>query len=1091
MKRMTKPLALLLVLALLCALLPQTLAAEAAADVSDGTFLFRIVNENAFLIGVADGVELQGVVTLPDAVKDIQEYTVQSFALHDQPGITGIVISPHTKKLEKSCFDGLYGLHRVILPKDVLFDSNFVSNCENLDFVYYEEDRADAALAPVFDLPARTRVYVNVPGDNIISGFANTARQCPTDALHYDPLIAEAKTEGEFTYVITDGKATVIAAPMKGEVTIPATLGGAPVCWLLPSLFSGTPVSKVTLPDTVEELPYQCFYDSEIAEINLARVRSIGTGCFALTKRLRQLELPACEKIGNSAFYQAGLQKIELPEGVQTVGKKAFAENASCTQISLPQTLRSIGAEAFSQTKTGNLSIPASLTVIPDRAFYQSVDGKLSLPNTLTEIGGFAFSECAITEMKLPQTLRQLRSGAFSGSRIDCDLTVPGSVEAIGDSAFSVATLKKLTVCEGVQSIGRYAFAAATVGELVLPESLTALGVNAFGYSEGPQTLTIPGNITQCGGAFQYCPANSIYGRSPVLEEEVLEAGIRYFDLDTGEESQPIYEKEIDGVRYKVKSTGAILLDGITAAGELALPAEIDGRPLVKIEKEAFQRNASLTAVTVPDSVKELGESAFRQCEALETVRLGDGITAIPNSCFRECRKLQQITLPKALENIGRFAFASCQSLTEVSLPEGLREIGESAFLYSAASVLLPSSVEKIGQHALFGCGARLLYLSESFDYSGLYNAESDFLTVDPITDRSCLVYRKGTRAEEYVELLRKAGQIDVFAWALPEEDGLVVTHEGVYRLTEDHAELLFCPIPDASESSELALYDTVGGLPVTVIRENAMQSDPQKWDPVWAYLGENVTTIGANAFSTVHDLRILVPENVTKIDPTAFEGCNYVTIYGAADSEAERFAREQGIPFMYYPLPFADVNEGAWYYEAVGVVFNNGLMTGVERQTFAPGKTVTRAQLAQVLYNMYDKPAENWVNDWEYGFADVPGSAWYAKPVNWGVSVGLFNGVSRTQFAPNSPLTREQLVTVFYRCVTENLGRIVTHDADLSGYTDAEKISDYAVDAMRWAVEAGIINGVTETRLSPKGTANRAQLAAILERFIRYLNPG
>lgn len=179
------------------------------------------------------------------------------------------------------------------------------------------------------------------------------------------------------------------------------------------------------------------------------------------------------------------------------------------------------------------------------------------------------------------------------------------------------------------------------------------------------------------------------------------------------------------------------------------------------------------------------------------------------------------------------------------------------------------------------------------------------------------------------------------------------------------------------------------------------------------------------------------------------------------------------------HAMPFADVDSGDWYYDAVSYVYANGLMDGTSATTFEPNATLTRAMLVTILWRMEGEPVVNYLMP----FTDVDGVAWYAEAVRWASSEGIVEGVSDTSFAPNAEITREQLAAILYRYAGEPATA-----ANLAGYADGASVSAYAVDAMSWCVEHGIITGTTATTLEPQGTATRAQAAAMLMRFAENL---
>ena len=177
--------------------------------------------------------------------------------------------------------------------------------------------------------------------------------------------------------------------------------------------------------------------------------------------------------------------------------------------------------------------------------------------------------------------------------------------------------------------------------------------------------------------------------------------------------------------------------------------------------------------------------------------------------------------------------------------------------------------------------------------------------------------------------------------------------------------------------------------------------------------------------------------------------------------------------------LPFTDVKSGDWFYEAVQYVYDKGMMTGVSADRFAPASTTTRGMIVTILYRLENEPAVSGGS----AFTDVESGAWYADAVAWAAANDIVNGTSATTFAPNSPITREQMAAILYRYAAYK-GYDVSQKADLSGYTDAASISGYAKDALAWANAQKLITGVTDTTLNPQGSATRAQVAIILMRL-------
>ena len=174
----------------------------------------------------------------------------------------------------------------------------------------------------------------------------------------------------------------------------------------------------------------------------------------------------------------------------------------------------------------------------------------------------------------------------------------------------------------------------------------------------------------------------------------------------------------------------------------------------------------------------------------------------------------------------------------------------------------------------------------------------------------------------------------------------------------------------------------------------------------------------------------------------------------------------------------FADVSptRDAWCYTQVMQASEAGLMNGYGSSLFGKNDPITRGQMVQILYNYYGENCGT-----NSGFSDVPSSAWYAKAVTWASKKGVVSGYSNGTFGPNNKLTREQMVTILYNVA----GRPATNTSALAQFNDRGQVAAYAVNGFSWAVSNKVVSGTSNTTLSPRGTATRAQVAVIL---IRYL---
>lgn len=207
--------------------------------------------------------------------------------------------------------------------------------------------------------------------------------------------------------------------------------------------------------------------------------------------------------------------------------------------------------------------------------------------------------------------------------------------------------------------------------------------------------------------------------------------------------------------------------------------------------------------------------------------------------------------------------------------------------------------------------------------------------------------------------------------------------------------------------------------------------------------------------------------------------------------------AKKAGVYYFYMPdqyvtvsayfapaasaLPFNDVAYTSWYYDAVKFVYDKGIMDGVSYYKFAPDATITRGMVVTMLWRMAGEPYEA-----AAGFTDVAAGRYYSTAVAWAAKNGIVEGMTSTTFAPDQAITREQLASILYR-YAKWLG-FSGYGSDISGYTDAGKVSSYAYDAMSWAVRSGVVTGTSAKVLDPQGTASRAAAAQMFMNFYNYI---
>ncbi len=252
--------------------------------------------------------------------------------------------------------------------------------------------------------------------------------------------------------------------------------------------------------------------------------------------------------------------------------------------------------------------------------------------------------------------------------------------------------------------------------------------------------------------------------------------------------------------------------------------------------------------------------------------------------------------------------------------------------------------------------------------------------------------------------------------------------------------------------------------------------------------IGETLTIsdVAVNNFTTILDWAVSNPSVVEIVESTDHS----VTIRGLSKGKTDvvgslgNFTKALEITvtdpaFDALRDKFVDV-PGHWAEEDILEAVYRGLFEGVDETHFAPNASITRGQLVTVLHRMEGEPEATETS----AFIDLKAGAYYESAVHWAAENGIVKGITDDTFQPDAPVTREQFATFLYR-YSEYKGLDVSDKANLSGYTDANAVGEYAVDAMSWAVANGLIKGVTDTTLSPKTTATRAQATTILVRYL------
>lgn len=451
----------------------------------------------------------------------------------------------------------------------------------------------------------------------------------------------------------------------------------------------------------------------------------------------------------------------------------------------------------------------------------------------------------------------------------------------------------------------------------------------------------------------------------------------------------------------------------------LVIPASINGYPVTSIADRLFQgRNGSendpndngIVSVTVPSSVRSIGDQAFASCTLLKSVRVEEGATSLGKNAFEYCYSLENVSLPSTLTSIEDYTFSTCLALRAITIPSGVSRIGSHAFFKckNLVSVTMPDRITTIGDYTFSEC------------------TSLQSITLPASLSNISTALFNGCTALNHVEVSGSVESVGKSAF------GNCITLEKLI-------------------------------------------------------LPEGVERISEHAFDNCRSLKILsLPKTINSISTDSFYGCDNVTFYVINGSYAQVFASANRIPFVsgtldpspdYPETPFLDVKDH-WAKSSIEWAYAKGYFKGTSPTKFSPDSPVNRGMLVTVLYRMEGSPTVGTSN-----FTDVKANDYFASAVAWAQRTGVVNGMGNNTFKPYNNITREQLATMLYRYARYKQMN-TSAQGNLSKFKDVSDISDYAGSAISWAVGSGIINGITSVKLSPKGTATRAQSAVMLQKF-------
>ena len=809
-------------------------------------------------------------------------------------------------------------------------------------------------------------------------------------------------------------------------------------------------VTKANIPHTIKGVTVTCIgndaFDNcrSLTSVTIPdSVMSIGDSAFRYCTSLTSVTIPdSVTSIGDTAFqYCTSLASVTIPDSVTSIGGRAFDGCASLTSVTIPDSVTSIGDWAFDGcTSLTSVTIPDSVTSIGDWAF----DGCTSLtsvtiPDSVTSIGDWAFAYCkSLTSVTIPDSVTSIGGYAFAVCKSLTSVTIPDSVTSTGECTFSdCVSLTSVAIPDSVTCIDNGAFyGCRSLTSVTIPDGVTSIGRSAFSWCTSLTSVTIPDSVTSIGsGAFSNCAALT---------------GIWVT------EGNSHYSSDASGVLFSKDKTTLVQCPGTLAA--CTIPDSV-----TSIVGYAFDGCTSLTSVTIPDSVTSIGGRAFDGCTSLTSVTIPDSVTSIGKGAFYDCTSLTSVTIPDSVTSIDEYAFYDCKSLTSVTIPDSVTSIGDWAFsgCKSLTNVYFTGTEEAWngitiddGNDALKNANIHYNYVSHTHSYKAVVTAPT--CTEKGYTTHTC------SCGDSYVDTYTDAlGH----AW-----DNGKVTKEPTE--TETGIMTYTCTRCGGTKTETIPVLPHAHSYKAAVTAPTCTEKG---YTTHTCACGDSYVDTYVDALGHAWD-----SGTVTK-QPTATEtGVRTYTCTRCSATKTETIPATGSVDVTQM---FTDVTKN-WAYPGIQYCVTHGIMGGMGDGTFAPTGTTTRAQIVQILYNLEGTPAVSGTTP----FTDLTAN-WYKPAILWAYQNNVVAGTSPTTFAPDQPVTREQIAVILtqYMFNVLKMNRTWT-PADLSAFPDGANVSSWAKEAMQDAVALGLINGTKASDglvyLDPQGSATRQQVATILMNF-------
>lgn len=857
----------------------------------------------------------------------------------------------------------------------------------------------------------------------------------------------------------------------------------------------GRPDASFTMPETVKHIgPYGIYEPQLLQAVTVSPI------------------LETIDEFGMAGIALTGV--LKLPATITSIHFKAFQYDDGVTAFELPESCAAyttVDGVLYDKDVTHLLVYPAGR---PDVSY--------ETPDTVRTVGSYAFHSCKYLENIRLTGVEKLEERAFSTAKALKHIDLANSVQLIDTYACAnLSTLTYLTGTGALRAIGANAFSSTGLEFVTLP-AIELLGQYAFSFCKDMKRCVIGSTVQSIyASAFNYCKGmHEAYflGDRPdsvganIFAKTASDFTIYYDaakaatwapsgEIKWGE--YPIAPATFHTVRF-LDVDHSVLLEQPVAEGHAAmLPPEPQREEAAftgwSADTSNVQQDMDVLAlydgltdkVTVNviagenGTVDPLGETAcFYDGELKLTIQPNEGYhtdRVLVNGEITACED-DTLTLEHIRSNTTVTVLFARNTYT-VSLADGLTgnvfaalpvEYGEDAVLPEATpwhEGYHFTGWSADGRNITADCTITANYEQNSYtvrfvDYDGtelsvqtVLHGEAAELPASPAREGYTFVGWSG-------DVSAVTGDMTVTAlYAVKTCTVFFTNWDGTVLKTQ---EVSYGEDAEAPQAPSREGYTFTGwsGDYTNVTESRILMAQYERLSFTVRFVDYDGTELSSQS--------VFWGEAAAAPEAPAREGYTFT----GWDADFSNIRKDLTVTAQYrFVLSFADVSETDWFCEDVRWAVENGIFQGVGNGLFAPEQALTRGQLVTVLYRMVGSPEPKA----EANFRDVAADSYYAKAVAWANENGIVLGMGDGTFDPDSAVTREQMVTIFFRYA--KFCGVKTEAGMLDAFRDAASVSDYAREAMGWAVKAGLVKGDGQD-LMPKATASRAQAAAILHRF-------